>query len=326
MAVDLGSTNSSRYYTTPDHASLTLPDGDWTILSVARSSILDDSAQYLYSTGMVASSPPAVNLFRGATPGYGAYAYNDTLIHDTATAAAVTDIWYLYAVSRFSGASWVTICEIGPSSTSNASITKSCTGTSNGGALIHGGRGDLNTARMWRGAISWDALLIGKGLATAEIQDLARGNVVLLDAPYAASVQNVWHYDSKDTTVVTDMVGGLTATQVGTGYGADVADPILPFTPSATKGVTLVLSDRATSSPRAGLTGLVIRWWDSPTASGAPVVFSTTATTNASGELIVDLSTSSLSVGQTGYIDVYKENASADLDFHFSGRVVVGTI
>lgn len=51
MAVDFGMANASRYYTTPDDASFTMPDGDWTIISVAQSDTGDYNGQYLLSTG-----------------------------------------------------------------------------------------------------------------------------------------------------------------------------------------------------------------------------------------------------------------------------------
>jgi len=197
---------------------------------------------------------------------------------------------------------------------------------SNGGVIIHGGRGDLASNRFLRGKLSWNALLIGKGLSDSEILDLGEGVTVLLDAPYAASVQNVWHFDSSASSTIVDMVSGKVATRVGTGHGADVADPILPFTTATGKGVNITLSDRASGAPRASVTGIVYRWYDSTAAAGAPVVFGTDGTTDASGILNIDLAASSLDVGQVGYLVIFKQNGSAALDWHFAGRVTVAAI
>lgn len=328
MAVDLGSTNTSRYYTTPDDASLTLPDGDWSIISVARSDVSDANAQYLWSTG---SAPPLDNtahVLRAGSTNQMITAYN-TLANQEVSGVILSGDWYMYVATRISGMLYSKICYLNPDnrssvlSTSGASVSGS---TSNGGILIHGGRGDLSPNRMLRGALSWDALLIGKGLSDSEILDLQDGTTVLLDAPYAASVQNVWHFDSSANSTIVDMVSGKVATRVGTGHGADVADPILPFTPATGKGINLVLSDRASGAPRASVTGIVYRWYDSTTAAGAPVVFGTDGATDASGVLNIDLAASSLDVGQVGYLVIFKQNGSAALDWHFAGRVTVAAI
>lgn len=327
MAVDLGSTNTSRYYTTPDDASFTLPDGDWSIISVARCDV-GDAAQYIWSTG---GAPPAVNavhVLKSSTTNRMITAYN-TLANQEPVGAIPIGDWYMYVATRISGMLYSKICYLNPAARSSVSSTSGVSvsgSTSNGGILIHGGRGDLSTSRMLRGALSWDALLIGKGLSDSEMLDLQDGTTVLLDAPYAASVQNVWHFDSAASSTIVDIVNGKVATRVGTGHGADVADPILPFTPVTGKGINIILSDRASGAPRASVTGIVYRWYDSTTAAGAPVVFGTDGTTDASGVLNIDLAASSLDVGQVGYLVIFKQNGSAALDWHFAGRVTVAAI
>jgi len=325
MAVDLGITNTSRYYTTPDDASFTLPDSDWAIISIARCDVGDSAAQYLWSTG---SAPPLANTAHVLQSGVNLQmltAYNTLASQEVSGAIPIGD-WHMYVATRISGMLYSKICYLNPdnrssvSSTSGVSVSGS---TSNGGILIHGGRGDLSPNRMLRGALSWDALLIGKGLSDSEILDLQDGTTVLLDAPYAASVQNVWHFDSAASSTIVDIVNGKVATRVGTGYGADVADPILPFTTATGKGINLVLSDRASGAPRASVTGIVYRWYDSTTAAGAPVVFGTAGTTDASGVFNLDLAASSLDAGQVGYLVIFKQNGSAALDWHFSGRITV---
>lgn len=93
------------------------------------------------------------------------------------------------------------------------------------------------------------------------------------------------------------------------------------------KGVEVILHDRATLTPRASVTGITARWWDSPTAAGAPLLKTDSASTNGSGLLTLDIdSVTSLSVAALGYLVLYKAGAGADTDMHFAGRVAVSDI
>lgn len=271
MAVDFGIGNTSRYYTTPDDASFTLPDGDWTIISVAQSDVGDSNAQYLVSTGNAPPTANSMHLMRHGGTDRGAAAYN-TVAVQVSTSGSVTSsgLWYIYVATRISNMLYCKTSYIDPANRTSVatSVGTSISGsTSNGGALIHGGRGDLASNRFLRGKLSWNALLIGKGLSDSEILDLQDGTTVLLDAPYAASVQNVWYFDSSSSSTIVDLVGGKIATKVGTGFGADVADPILPFAAAASvfdaqKGAVSVVgvaaSDISVQADNATVGGIAV--------------------------------------------------------------------
>lgn len=95
----------------------------------------------------------------------------------------------------------------------------------------------------------------------------------------------------------------------------------------AVRGAEVVLHDRATLTPRANVTGITARWWDSPTAEGAPLLKTDLASTDASGLLTLDLdAVTSLAVGGTGYLVLYKAGAGPDTDLHFAGRWAVSDI
>lgn len=93
------------------------------------------------------------------------------------------------------------------------------------------------------------------------------------------------------------------------------------------KGIRVVLHDRANLSPRTNITGIVARWWDAPSDSGAPVFETTTAQTNGSGLLELDLdSETALNINDLGYLTLYKQGASPADDWHFAARIAIEDI
>lgn len=92
----------------------------------------------------------------------------------------------------------------------------------------------------------------------------------------------------------------------------------------AIRGVQVILHDRATQSPRASVTGITARWWDSPTAAGAPLLKTDSASTDAAGLLELDIeSVTSLSLAGVGYLSIYKAGATPETDLHFASRLSV---
>lgn len=329
MAVDFGAGNTSRYYSVPDNAALTLPDGDWTILCVNRPANFGANHQYMVSTG-VAFTNPGVNLYiAGGGINKVTGIYNDELTNNPSEGAVLADVWRISHLVRRNDvvlAGDTTIAATPVQKTEGVCETAAAGTTSDGINWIMGGNSALNSNRFFLGSISWVSLIKGTGLTLTQLSEIASGATVLMDAPYAGNISNVWHFTGSAAATATDLVGGLDANKNGSGFSSDRSDPILPFTPSGSKGINLVLSDRATSSPRTSVTGIVYRWYDAPTDAGAPVAFGTDGTTDASGVFNLDLAASSLTVGQVGYLVVFKQNGSADLDWHFSGRVTVASI
>ena len=92
------------------------------------------------------------------------------------------------------------------------------------------------------------------------------------------------------------------------------------------KGATITL--HAGTTPQANLTNILALWWDATTPSGAPDYSTTTASTDASGVLTLDLdATTTLSIGDSGFLLLYKLNVTDHRDsLVFAGRVAVSDI
>lgn len=120
----------------------------------------------------------------------------------------------------------------------------------------------------------------------------------------------------------------VTATDDDTNTAATNAfDITITSAASVVKGVGVVLNARATVTPRTSVTGITARWWDSPTAAGAPLLKTDSASTDGSGVMTLDLdSVTSLSVAALGYLVAYKAGATPADDLHFAGRVAISDI
>jgi len=100
------------------------------------------------------------------------------------------------------------------------------------------------------------------------------------------------------------------------------------FTTDATavKGATITL--HAGTTPQASIADIVALWWDATTPSGAPAYSTTTASTDASGVLTLDLdAVTALSIGDSGFLLLYKPDATDHRNsLVFAGRVAVSDI
>jgi hypothetical protein len=94
----------------------------------------------------------------------------------------------------------------------------------------------------------------------------------------------------------------------------------------AVKGATITLHTGTT--PQASITDIVALWWDATTPSGAPDYSTTTASTDASGVLTLDLDvTTALSIGDNGFLLLYKLDGADHRDsLVFAGRVAVSDV
>ena len=84
----------------------------------------------------------------------------------------------------------------------------------------------------------------------------------------------------------------------------------------------------AGTTPQASISNVVALWWDATAPSGAPDYSTTTASTDASGVLTLDIdSTTALSIGDSGFLLLYKLDATDHRDsLVFAGRVAVSDI
>lgn len=306
MSVNFGSTNSSRYYSVPDNADFTLPDSDWTWVGVIKSQANGTIPAYLVSTGNFQTAN-SFNFFMNSGTPRVACVYNASPVHEAAIAPSA-NVWNVVYVARRSGNLYVGWKPQG-GGTGSESTALAVTGTSNGSSLILGGRADLNTDRMWLGSVSWLAFIPGVGLTATQINNLASGTDVLMSASYAASVRNLWWLQSSTPATVTDSVSSRVATKNGTGYSADDTDPIPPIV-STTKGITLQLFSGASNV--GALTGIQAAFFDQaePKDFLAPVFKTSTATTDASGNITLNVDAqTALSIGQNGFVVLYKLDA-----------------
>lgn len=94
----------------------------------------------------------------------------------------------------------------------------------------------------------------------------------------------------------------------------------------AVKGATITLYNAATL--QANLTSILALWWDATSPSGAPVYSTSSASTNSSGVLSLNINAvTTLSVGQSGFLLLYKLDGSDHKNsLVFAGRVAVTEI
>lgn len=111
--------------------------------------------------------------------------------------------------------------------------------------------------------------------------------------------------------------------------GASAASTLATFTTTAgavVKGVREILYNGAT--PVGAITGITALWWDATTPSGAPDYETTSAATNGSGEMTLDLdATTTLNVDDPGFLLLYKLDGTDHEDsLMFAGRFIVKDI
>lgn len=94
----------------------------------------------------------------------------------------------------------------------------------------------------------------------------------------------------------------------------------------AVKGARVTLYDGATE--QASVTGITAMWWDSSPPTGNPVFTTSSASTDASGVLEVDLDAdTALDIGNNGHLTAYKLDATDEKDsLGWQGRLQVEDI
>ncbi|SDX88253.1 hypothetical protein [Nitrosomonas halophila] len=230
MAVNFGA-NTSRYYRVPGHADFTLPTSGWTWIEVVEA--VDQTLanpSYVLSTGQFAAAN-TINLYRGSNGSTAQVNVNGQSSATGATGIPTTGKRLLYT-SNVDGT--VRVGTIALDTLVHAiggSFTQSS--ASNGGDIIIGGRADFDTERFWSGGVSWLALL-NKGLTRDELMAIVQGES--LTGEHGSSIVELWDFATADAEIIGQYAGHI-ATRNGTGYGADLDDP-LPYTTSG-----LVITD-----------------------------------------------------------------------------------
>lgn len=309
MAAIFGTTNTERYYTVPDNATLTLPDGDWSIIQAGKVSNVQGVPKYCFSTNTVTQVESA-NMFVSDTNVLNFYleAFTGQFVAQVVTYEAMQ---VRYACRR-SNTLYVGYANAAGSATVNETNGLAVSTASNGTSYIIGGRNDLHVDRMWRGTIAWHAHVGGYGVTATDIQNIAQGAGILNNANITTNYDAFWHFNTAAATV-TDSVNSYVATRVGTGWSDEVDDPLIVPTGSgggAIRGVQFTWQD-ASQLVGANLSNIQLVWFDEPEVKDWATIRgqTATATTNGSGLIQVNLeSATSLALGGTGCLVALDRN------------------
>jgi len=311
MAAVFGTTNTERYYTVPDNATLTLPDGDWSIIQAGKVSNVSSVPRYCFSTHPVTTIESA-NMFVSDTNVLNFYLENFTG-QFVPTVVTYEAMQVRYACRR-SDTLYVGYANAAASATVHETAGIAVTTAANGASYIIGGREDLNVDRMWRGTIAWHSHVGGYGVTTTDIQNIAQGDGILNNSNITTNHDAFWHFNTAAATV-TDSVNSFVATRVGTGWTDETDDPLIVPTGSgggAIRGVQFTWQD-ASEILGTSLTDLQFVWFDEPQVKDWATLRgqTATATTDGSGLFKVNLeSATSLALGGTGCLVALKRNAA----------------
>lgn len=235
MAIDLGSSNTTRYYSVPDHADFTLPNTDWTWLTLCYPQN-SASTKYVISTGSF-----------GAANSFNLYAYNSTNPVGWAcrvgslTEAAVSGVvemnrWQWVYATRRTANYYVGFAPIGGVATESSGLGITGILDSTTGPNI-GRRSDGTSDRYWNGRIGQVVFIPGSSLTPELAAELA-GGASLLSMPFARNIKFLFHGRTASATIA-NLVSGHVATRQGTGYGSNEEDIQTPhiWTPDYIRGV-----------------------------------------------------------------------------------------
>lgn len=147
--------------------------------------------------------------------------------------------------------------------------------------------------------------------------NLSSSNTGVATVPATATIADGQLTGSFNVTGVSAGSSTITATNAGDSGETDTATANV----SALKGIEVTFG-------QTNLTGLTFAWFDeaSPDLFDAPTVVGTTESTDGSGVLSIDLTGTSVAVGNTGFLLIYKAGATAPDDLAFFGRLTVQDI
>ena len=163
------------------------------------------------------------------------------------------------------------------------------------------------------------ACTITRGVAASGdiTYNLTSSNTGVATVPATATILDGTSSISFNITGVSAGSSTITATNAADSGETDTATANV----SALKGLTVTFG-------QTNLTGLTFAWFDqaSPDLFAAPTVVGTTESTDGSGVLEINLTGTSVAVGNTGFLLIYKAGATAPDDIAFFGRLTVQDI
>lgn len=334
MAIDLGSSNTSRYYSVPDHADFSLPNGDWAWISLAYP---ENSAatKYLISTGPYQTAN-VFNLIWYPSGGFGISANVHLGLGDTTTnTSPAVDKWYWVYGTRRGGSFYSGRAAVdGSFSEESPGVAISAGYNSAVGPNI-GRRSDGTADRHWKGRWAQVAFVSGDGITLDQTKELANGTPIL-GMPFAPSIKFLLFGRTAFDATIGDFIGGKTATRQGASYGANEEDVQTPY-------IWMPEYIRSTATSGGGSTGTVAytNANDTSSASGTTTVTGSVAYTNtndtsaASGTTTVTGSSATTNANDTSsatgspIVDGVSATTNADDTSAASGSVgsaIVGTV
>lgn len=277
---------------------------------------------YLYTVGElywigleVTGTSVRLTAAAAATPGTLLY---DETVTDTAvsasgwlglfTLASSVAPYYVYAVGVGTGGDAAPTSN--PADTQAPTLT-SPTGTATGATSASGtvSTNEGNGTLYWLASTSATATAAAVKAGSSQAVS-ATGSQSVTVSGLTASTAYYMHYLHRDTA------GNDSAVSTSASFTTNAV---------AVKGAVITLYSGTTA--QASVTGITARWWDSPTAAGAPLAKTDTASTDATGKLTLNIdSATALAVGGVGYLSLYKAGADAQSDLHFASRITVSDI
>lgn len=226
MAIDLGSTNTSRYHSIPDSDDFILPDGDWGILALVYPQN-SAATKYFFSTGGF-GFVNSLNLYvyPNSSGGAGCKVSTAAEAFVSGTGLVMDEFAWIYATRRGAGLVAGQI-QVGASSvTESGSVFASGSQNSTTAPNI-GRRTDGAADRYWKGRWSQVAFISGRSVSANDMVALANGARIL--SLFGSSVKFLAHGRTANDATFTDIVGGHVLTRQGTSYGTEEDDLQVPY-------------------------------------------------------------------------------------------------
>ena len=355
MAINLGSSNTSRYLSVPDSPVFSLPNNDWAGAGIVQlqSSV---NPRYLFSTNGAGVANSFNLLIASTTNTLGVQVNTGALLETTGSPPPVGTWILAYACRRSSNlyCGWVSVGGTSVVESSSQAISSA----SDGSVMYIGGRSDLNTARFWQGSIAGVFFSNTYGITTADALEIAKG-VPLLTHSIFKSLSFAVHFPTSNFSTTNDFISGSIITKNSTGYDVDAEEKYNFYAPPAVlvsqvsastvlnaslvcistitavlntgvqKGIRIILHDNS-GVALANTSGLHVAWFDEdlPGSFLTIVHKANNETTDALGQLEINLnSATSLAVGGTGFLLVYWPNGIDHQDsLVFAGKITITNI
>lgn len=236
MAIDLGSANTTRYHSVPDHADFSLPNSDWAWIALAYPESTT-ATKYLISTGPYQTAN-VFNLIWYLNGSFGISANVATLSDAVTSTSPAVSKWYWVYGTRRGGSYYAGRAAVdGTFSEESGAVAISAGYNSAVGPNI-GRRSDGTADRHWKGRWGQVAFVSGAGITLAQVVELAKG-ASLLCMPFAGSIKFLVHGQNAGGASISDVISGHVATRQGATYGTNEEDVQAPYiwTPDYIRGV-----------------------------------------------------------------------------------------